>query len=754
MRLRPIAIALLLVTLSPASHAAITAGRELPLSSASVAGTYGDPHAVATDGTDFLTLWADQMEGRQGVYATVVTETGATRPLAPRPLENGPSYAQAVWTGDAYLVLLSRYDSIAAVRLNRDAEVISDRTQLVSGPTQLSDLAWNGRRALALVTTPEGVRTAMLLDASGRITRSGIPIPSTIRAATLVAAAAGDAFIVVWTEEVEAHQPGIPPLTLARAVRISDEGVVGQPIELMPATRGHAMLDAASGQTEAGVAIEMMDYVPRRQLWRFTINGTTLAVNADPVVAIEDFGTGVQVVSTPSGFVAAYTLLRVNVAAGLIGSIPFHSSTTRAVALEAGGFNQLRLASNGRTVMAVVSSATLRAVALDTSLTQRTSALESVATSVVRQSSPTIAAAGNTSLYAWVESSSAGPGLVKVRRFDSAGNPLDAQPLTVGVTSAGFQPAVTFTGKVWLVAWQPESKIGARIVLQRVSPQGALLDTTPVDLGPGNQPVIASNGTTAVVASTEDRRRGIFMVRLSADGERLDTETVVVTDVRADRPSIGTNGREYLLTWSENYRDVVGVRLAADGSRLDVAPIAIARTERMDSDSYVASDGTDFLVAFVSYIPTPQVDPPLENPPPPVNDVFVKRVLRTGALADTTAEQYGSYLGAGVDPALTFTNGHFIATFINHETRDPLRATPDWLSIYATTTNARGEATAPARRVLSVVSYSSDYGLATVGESVWITHGKLAADLGNVQRVYTRALEEDEAPFRRRATRR
>jgi hypothetical protein len=272
------------------------------------------------------------------------------------------------------------------------------------------------------------------------------------------------------------------------------------------------------------------------------------------------------------------------------------------------------------------------------------------------------------------------------------------------------------------------------------------------------EPAIASNGTSAAVVIAHPRRQGMTLVRFSAEGTRLDSAPLTLTASRAERPAIGTNGQEYLVTWTEhlappyltpNLPSVFGARLSADATLLDTAPIVIANGPLDETDSYVASNGTDFVVAYVAYEPPLIIDPPLEEQPETVFTVYTKRVLRNGTLADVTADQDGRRLGEGVNPAIAAIGGRFIATFVQH---DVSYERPDVLTIFGVQLDDRGEPAGPARTLVEAESYSQVHALATVGGSVWLAYARVEASLGGVQRVFVRELKDE--PARRRTVRR
>ncbi len=246
-----LAAVLLAVLATLSLHAALGPGAEMPVTPASYGAISGSQQtlAVATDGTDFLALWRDDTPGRDGIYATVLSENGGTRPLAPVPIVRGGLIdISVVWTGHSYLVVLARYlEPGFVLSLNRDGEIVSPLRALdLGGDLGITELAWNGSRVLALARDESGT-TAALLDAEGNVVRSGIQLPGGIH--DFRVEAAGDAFLVAWVEQLS-----LSPHTMrARAARISATGKVSAPVNLTEPLPGFVGIETASNGTEVGV---------------------------------------------------------------------------------------------------------------------------------------------------------------------------------------------------------------------------------------------------------------------------------------------------------------------------------------------------------------------------------------------------------------------------------------------------------------------------------------------------------------------
>lgn len=743
---RPGLFVLFSLTLSLSAHAALVPGPERAIQPGTLSGVWGQPVSVVTDGTDFLTLWRDYRPGRRGVYATVVNEEGASRPLAPRPILLGEGYAGAVWTGSSYLVLATSGAGTVVAHLDRDAQILGESQPLASDKTFVGGLAWNGHVALAILGDANGNRTLTFLDAAGNVVR---PVKEMGLAYTAAIATAGDAFIVTWAELLESTPDTTgPPVMTAHTMRISASGDAGPAIELVPPTRTWLGVAAASGSRDAGVIVVADDASPTRTLSRFTIDGTTSAIEADPVFTLDALSASVGVVPTPAGF-AVFYLYYDQASHVQLGRISFGSNVRRPVAIAVRGLSYgAAIATNGRTSLLVLEDSPIAAARFDAALTMQTGAFMPVAASISQQTTPVIRAGGENALYVWTDA-----GALKAALFDRDGNALSAA-VTLTSNPADAKAAAVFTGSVWLVAWQETSYVDSHVLVRRLSPSGALLDATPIDAGEGDEPALASNGSIAVLATAGTRNKtGIVLHRFSAEGALLDATTNAAFVDRAYRPAIATNGSEFLLTWTQNPAypgpyGVFGRRLTATGIPIEAAPIAIARNVGSMHDlATIASNGEDYVIAYLEYIPPPRTS--MYEPETPPSHVFTKRLLGSGVLAASTADQEGNLAGEGTDPAIAASGEGFVVTFakVNDTYAETLP-----LTLLATRTDAHGAALAQPHVVLRATTGSQGYSLAVAGGTPRIAYSRLSAEDVLAQRVFTRPLLDDAA--RRRASRR
>jgi hypothetical protein len=718
--------------------AAMLVGPERPAAAPAYGPAYGTqyPHTLLTNGTDFVAIWT----GMDGVHAAAVDERGAVSPTPSRALFQG-QYVQGTWAGDAYLLAWYSENRALTARMNRDAQLISAPVPLAVGDAVPVAMATSGSHTLIVLSRYLDM-TAVLVGPDGQVVQGNIAIPSEMRPYTVAAVAVDGGFVVATIETTYAPVAS----TTARAVRISADGVVGSSVKLIEGLPHNVnSIDAAAKGDRAGIAFVARRNTPAgpQRLYAFTVDAHTLAATAHaPRMVV---GDDPQVVPTPGGFAAGMIEYQQN-APLLLTTIPFETGERHATELATsapGG--DLRMASNGRTVMSVwrdyrfsppynYSTTNMFGIAFDATATQTETGVLPVAISGVAQGHPAIASAGATSLVAWMDLTRTVQGNVMVRRFDARGNPLDSAPIAL-VTDVDVQqqPVVAFTGEVWIVVWRVvlNENGNTRSYMRRVARNGAVLDPQPVDLGPGAAIAAASNGTVTLLAF--DRQ----LLRFSRAGERLETIALPETVWGG---VLASNGSDFLLVWMEgsdwwqfpspNYVDLHAIRLDASGHPVG-ARIDVATSPANERSPVVASNGTDFLIAYAHIAGDERV-------------VRAKRVLREGVLADHTALQPGSLVGRGeLSYAIAPREDGYAAVFVRGV--DGLRAALDTVAL-----DARG---VPAEEpvTLGITNWYS-WSPSTAIASTMVAYTRTDPALGDVERVFVRGLGGE--PPRRRAIRR
>lgn len=208
------------------------------------------------------------------------------------------------------------------------------------------------------------------------------------------------------------------------------------------------------------------------------------------------------------------------------------------------------------------------------------------------------------------------------RVLDAAEFPLAVDPvlqpevgLTNPVSVAGggrrAHPDVASNGTNMLVVWRFDTD---RVRAVRVDTNGNVLDPYGIDIHRGDRiksPTVASNGSEYMVVWTHypdaaQKTPNIDGARLDSSGTILSGNTPLKIAPRSQyavEPAIASNGSGYLVAWTDDHvgydsDDLHGTRLDASGSRLDPSSITISAADEIQEDAAIASDGTDYLVAW------------------------------------------------------------------------------------------------------------------------------------------------------------
>ena len=324
------------------------------------------------------------------------------------------------------------------------------------------------------------------------------------------------------------------------------------------------------------------------------------------------------------------------------------------------------------------------------------------------QLTPAVAWDGTNALVTWVDSRNGSPDVYAARV--NAGVLLDGAGIPVAVSvGAQTQPAVTYAGGNFVVAWKDERGANPDVYAARVTSTGITLDQVGIALGLGageqSAPAIAASGGNAVVAWRDLAAGTIRGARLNGAGNVIEvtpptlatgtgtpslafssTNALLAWDdgsgladvVRARRitpslmgvdaapfvvsraantqrrPAIAWGDTGALAVWAD-FRggtdfDVYGARLSRTGAVLDAAGIAIATGAGAQDGPDVAWDGTRFLVAW-------------EDAAAGASDIRAARVSAAGAVEDAAGFTVSSAMGTQRAPAVGFNGTDFVVAW-------------------------------------------------------------------------------------------
>jgi VCBS repeat-containing protein len=281
------------------------------------------------------------------------------------------------------------------------------------------------------------------------------------------------------------------------------------------------------------------------------------------------------------------------------------------------------------------------------------------------QHSVAVATNGTDALLAWHDARTLD---IIGARLSGAGTVLDANGFTVSRSAnSETNPAVAFDGTNYLVVWQDNRGNGLDIYGVRVSGTGTVLDASglPISTADGHQrnPALVFNGSTYLVTwedTRSDPTGDIYGARVNPAGTVLDASGLALC-ARAgvqQSPAVSRDSTNFLLVWEEGgtstSRDIYGTRISPSGAVLDPLFIAINTNTSEQTSPVVAFDGTNYLVAWSDY---------RNNG---ASDVYGARVSQAGAVLDAAGLQLAGGTDAQTEAALAFNGANYLLVWSDY----------------------------------------------------------------------------------------
>jgi hypothetical protein len=221
-------------------------------------------------------------------------------------------------------------------------------------------------------------------------------------------------------------------------------------------------------------------------------------------------------------------------------------------------------------------------------------------TNAKRGVNASISTTGNDFFVVWEDSLLGSPAICGAR-ISSHGTLLDSMPILIsGNANTPENPSVSFDGTNYLVVWKGFEELSwdsNSITIQgaRVSPNGTLLDTVPlnivtlIDTVPYNyykqfcdvNPVLCF-GLDHYLLSWDYRplawsSKDIFACRISKNGTILDSSYICINQARGDQmyPSIAFDGSDFLIAWQDHRMDTIGFRPSIYFTKVDTSGMVL-----------------------------------------------------------------------------------------------------------------------------------------------------------------------------------
>ncbi|MCX6843574.1 MAG: hypothetical protein NTX53_14970 [candidate division WOR-3 bacterium] len=227
------------------------------------------------------------------------------------------------------------------------------------------------------------------------------------------------------------------------------------------------------------------------------------------------------------------------------------------------------------------------------------------------QQMPVVAFDGTNYLAVWLEQHDALSDVCGARVTPS-GSVIDPKGFTISKGTAMFYDAVAYGAGEYLVVWNsgdPDMMDSALVLAARVTPDGTVLDTTPIRPGTGGgfdiAPDVAFDGTNFLVVwcTPADTTYTVFGARIAPNGSVLDPDGFNISDQSGFDvlPSVAFNGTDYVVTWMRynEYDADVYCALVSPAGSVVVSPMLVSGASNSQESPAVACGPSSSLIVWM-----------------------------------------------------------------------------------------------------------------------------------------------------------
>jgi hypothetical protein len=598
--------------------------------------------SMATSGEETLVAWIDTTRGRTGAYVAVLSRDGERIDGSQRWLASNAFAVTITWTGSEYLALWTMPLGVMASTLDRDGATVVEPRLVANRITAFSNVAWIGSTGM-LMYTRDSRSEAAIIDREGNFTRSGIAITSEFAHEARVVTD-GTSFFVFWRRQHFSERQPIDSIFVARF------GVDGTLQEAAPEplwTNGRLLepWDVAFDGQRFALVLSQRTSETTTTMHRVVLDPATLQqTKLAPIDLGHADAAGVEWNGT--NFITFWmrhasartrelrTLVFPPDSAEGVDGVPVTVLEQLHPTVDADGVW------NGRAL--VIAWTTRDPVFFETDIVATTVTGLGASTRITLslshrwQSLAAIGTNGNESLVVWLDGSASNNEPRRMVGAHATGGVIDEAPRQYSETPWHDEPVVVFTGTMYLVVFNeivPGTR-AARIALRRIDVRGTPLDASPIHVGYGMGFGAAWNGRHLLVAYHSGG--DIDAVRIAQDGTIVDaTPLKIVTGRLPNSMSMASNGTDFLLVWSEGVEFGRPTPGLIDVHAIVISDVGVAVSALIDVASgpsnqrhpAVASHGGDYAIVYMHDA-----------------TLTAKKVLRDGRLADTTAQQSGTFI--------------------------------------------------------------------------------------------------------------
>ena len=417
-----------------------------------------------------------------------------------------------------------------------------------------------------------------------------------------------------------------------RGVRVQTDGTIDDAsgFSLGPAAAQTQGWDIAPDGSHAWLLWrDLSTYPSRLQLGRLTIDGATPAVDAVPLVTLNEAGTrSVEVSAGPRPLLVwSEGATPANPAADVFAArvaVDLKTNDPSGFLLSSAARPQINpvVSSNGHELLTVwLEPATdghneLFGMRLGSDGMPIPPGRITFSDGPGYRLSPNVTWTGSTWVVAWLHADSQylNTADVRVTRLDGSGTPLGT-PAAIAAAKTGLRSLrSSFDGHGFLLLGTAAGgPTEADVAAQVMSADGTITSGIEwVSAQPRGQraPEAVWNGTTHLVV-WEDERHGLTSVygaRVTPAGKALEPFGIpIARSDTAVAPVVAWNGQHHLVAWHDRNAHVRAVRISADGIVEDSTPLALdPPTAKFPGHPSVGSFGDGFVVGWLESVDFPR----------------------------------------------------------------------------------------------------------------------------------------------------
>jgi hypothetical protein len=607
--MRPLFLVLTFIAQTTAASFPPPITSEQPVSERVFTAPAGDQRmlGIASDGNIGLAVWNDSRRAANDVYGSRIDANGV--PLDPQgiPIAANTSDGAVIWNGSNFVVASQRGSDDTFTFVTADGAIVGRKTMTLFSMIVAATMG-SGPDARFLFV---GSGKATIVDSNANIVMANIQLKMPVSPSLVVAAGAANEFLLLHTNEeavmhhLYADRVDRDGKFLGTADTGIDSNVIGSTLALAGDSDGYLLV--GRGLLEREIIVAHLDRNGVRTSQRILVpfqSGLRVSVNPSAKPAVLRDGDHYELVWTTSDADgSAHTWRFIEPADGTSQAPP-----VRILDWTGTGYSTTigKVASQP----VVVTDAYRDGVStnIDPVATPIGNSLSSTA---AQQTTPQVAAIGNTHAVIWNEFGPDGSAHLNLRRFTGS-SPGPIVEVASNANGRAITGRIAAANGTYAIAWTTSEVLGSgtNYLVRRMSAAtGEWLDPEPVPLAVAFDLVLAGNNDTVLAAYTVRCQHRCLRARAIATDTAAvfrAAETVIPGTTTANQLAMASNGRDYLIAWNDFFCDypcdasvprrILAMRIGADGRALTSQPVVIDQNDNYAAYPAVAWTGSQYAV--------------------------------------------------------------------------------------------------------------------------------------------------------------